>query len=209
MRLRLRHLGHLAAALAALVGSAAPARATILREVPLDEMIVDAEAIVIGQVAQVGTQIQMRHGQAWPWTVNTVRVESWLKGSGGPTVALSERGGRFGDRIMAVAGTPQYRVGEAVVVFLWRDPEGRLRTYGMAMGKYRIEADPSGPIVSRELDAVAFARFDDTGMQVDHAHDRPMPLALLLQRIDQVLAARAATSSSPEADGTGANEAPR
>jgi hypothetical protein len=55
----------------------------------------------------------------------------------GPLV-LRELGGRAGGRAQWVFGSPDYRVGESVLVFLSRHPDGALRTTALALGKYRV-----------------------------------------------------------------------
>src|SRR5690606_28077463 len=95
-------------------------RATVLVEVPLDDMIFDAESIVLGEVTHVGVQMVVREdGRLEPWTATTIRVERWLKNGSGETVTLVERGGEWQGGGMRIDGTPEYRPGERVLVFLW------------------------------------------------------------------------------------------
>jgi len=172
-----------------LVLGASTARATVLVEVPLDDMIVDAEAIVLGEVVRVSTQMRVREdGRLEPWTATTLRVESWLKNGAGDEVTLYERGGVWQGGGMRIAGTPEYRVGERVVVFLWRDPLGRLRTYGMVQGRFVVRAGVDMPTtVERDLHDVGFAQWGNGQMTVTHLDDVPITLAQLKVRIETVL----------------------
>ena len=54
---------------------------------------------------------------------------------------LREPGGRLRDRSEWIFGSPEYRVGEQVLVFLAQNADGTLRTTGMSMGKFSLEAD--------------------------------------------------------------------
>lgn len=174
------------------LGAGSTARATVLVEVPLDDMIVDADAIVLGQVERVGTQMRVREdGTLEPWTVTTLRVESWLAGrpaGAADRVGIHERGGEWQGGGMRIAGTPDYRVGERVVVFLWRDPLGRLRTYGMVQGRYVVRAGVDVPTtVERDLHEVGFAQWSNGTMAVTHLDDVPITLDQLVGRIRDVL----------------------
>lgn len=166
------------------------ARATVLVEVPLDDMIFDAEAIVLGEVVDVGVQMVVREdGRLEPWTVTTIRVEHWLKNGAGSTVTLHERGGEWQGGGMRIDGMPEYRVGERVLVFLWRDPLGRLRTYGMVQGKFVVRAGVPGvpTTVERDVEAVGFAQWSGGQMTVTHLPRTVMPLDAMVARIRHVL----------------------
>jgi hypothetical protein len=65
----------------------------------------------------------------------------------GPVV-LREPGGRIGGLSEWIFGSPEYRVGEAVLVFLSQNADGTLRTTGMSMGKFTVEADRSGVLTA-------------------------------------------------------------
>lgn len=56
-------------------------------------------------------------------------------------LVLRELGGRVGDTDMVVYGSPEFSVGERVVVFLEQADDGTFRTYQHAMGKFRVEPD--------------------------------------------------------------------
>jgi hypothetical protein len=63
----------------------------------------------------------------------------------GPLV-LREPGGRLRERTEWVYGSPEYRVGETVLVFLSQHGDGTLRTTSMSMGKFTIESDDRGTL---------------------------------------------------------------
>lgn len=171
------------------------AHATVLVEVPIDDMAYVADAIVLGRVDRVDARLELSGVTPMPWTVSTIRVERWIHGTGGAEMAIEELGGDWQGTEVKVAGTPEYRAGERVLVFLRRDEQGRYRTYGMAQGKFTIRASVDGPTMAvRDLGDIAFATWANGAMHVDH-HDehgdaRAMSFAELVSRIEHVLSVR-------------------
>lgn len=143
------------------------ADATVMVEVPLDEMARDADAIVFGTVTRSGARLELGSDGSQPWTVTEIRVREWIKGGSGERVLVHEIGGEVQDRGMWIEGTPRYRPGEEVVVFLRRDTihPDRFRTFGMVQGKFVVQRGVPGVPSSlwRDLDGVAFARWAANG----------------------------------------------
>lgn len=154
------------------------ARATVMVEVPLETMIREADAIVVGVVEQVGARLVMRQDGAEPHTITTLRVREWVKGSGGALVRIDELGGTVAQRSTRIAGTPEYTPGEEVVVFLRRTPEGALRTFAMVQGRFGIRRGVPGAddVVVRDTSAVGFASWASGPMAIDHGGVRAMRL---------------------------------
>lgn len=174
------------------LGIAQRTQATVMVEIPLEDMVMDADAIVLAHVDRVGVQVALRGRAMEPWTVNSLRVDRWLKSGGSGHVLVYERGGRWEGGGMAIAGTPEYLEGEQVVVFLRIDDEGRYRTYGMVQGRFVVQQGVPGQaaIVRRDLGGVGFASWArDGGMQVEHRGATVASLDALLGRIAQVLEA--------------------
>jgi len=182
------------AALLSLLSLLAPAgaAATVLVEVPVDDMAYVADAIVIGRVSHVGTRLELSGPEPMPFTVSTLTIERWVLGSGASDeVAIEEVGGHWQGLEVRVAGTPTYRAGERVLVFLRKDDQGRYRTYGMAQGKFTLQAAVDGPTIAhRDLGEVSFARWANGQMEVDHGDVSAMPFYELIGRIEQVLQVR-------------------
>src|SRR5262249_38924313 len=65
----------------------------------------------------------------------------------GPVV-LRETGGRVRGHSEWIFGSPEYNVGEEVLVFLTQNADGTLRTTGLSMGKFTIEADSKGVLTA-------------------------------------------------------------
>jgi hypothetical protein len=176
------------------LGLSTPAQATVMVEVPIDDMAYVADAIVLGRVDRVSVRLELSGSEPMPWTVSTIRVERWLHGSGGAEVKIEELGGDFQGTEVRVAGTPEYQAGERVLVFLRRDDAGRYRTYGMAQGKFAVRASVDGPTLAmRDLGDIAFAHWSGGAMQVDgHGSHDPQTMSFdeLVARIENVLAVR-------------------
>jgi len=177
----------------AALGGSQPARATVLLEVPLDEMIKDSDAIVLGEVSWVDTRMVLGGERLELWTLSSIRVRRWLKAGAGPEqVTLHERGGHFRGQGMRIAGTPTYRVGESVLVFLKRDAAGRFRTYGLSQGRFlvRPSAAPGLPTVVRDFRGASLAQWVHGQLRMEEAPPQVVRLDEILTRVEQVLEVR-------------------
>jgi hypothetical protein len=179
MRSRKLHFG--VATLLAL-SLASTAYATVMVEVPLDDLVRSADTIVHGRVVSSRVRVAMQPGGTLePQTVTTIRVLEWIAGEGGETVTLRELGGTWQGGTVRYEGTPEYRAGEEVIVFLARRPEEPhdLRTLGMVQGKFVVRHGVPGvpDSVSRELDGISFARWAD-GRQTISAPGRELAMEL-------------------------------
>lgn len=170
---------------------ASDASATVMVEVPLEQLVQRADAIVHGTVTRTGTRLEMRESGLEPQTLVTLRVHSWIAGEGGATVTLRELGGTWQGGGLRFEGTPQYTVGEEVVVFLERRAEAPhdLRTLEMVQGKFSVRHGVPGvpSIVRRDLDGIAFARWADGRQTVQAPGEDPaMQLDAFLDFVRQV-----------------------
>ncbi len=151
--------------LALVLAPALPAAATTFVRMDVPELARRSDAAVIGVVRAM-------HAQAAPGGAISTRVilvpEHIVHGTLPPgELALEEPGGRLGGVVEHVFGAPEYRVGERVLVFVRRTPRGTLRTTGMAMGRYALDAGAE-PLARRDAgDAVV----------LDPTTGRPRPLA--------------------------------
>jgi len=182
---------------ALLLSVPASASATVMVEVPIEDMARDADAIVLGQVVRSEVRLVIEPGRgALPHTFTTLRVERWVAGSGGATVMIDELGGEIQGEGLAIAGTPTYAVGEEVVVFLER-ADGRLRTYAMAQGRFEVRRGIGGvpDMLVRDLSDVAFVRWGQGQMTVGHGADAPVALETFVEYV-----ARIAGGFGPSAD---------
>lgn len=144
---------------------ASPASATVMVELPLEELIQRADVIVHARVIDSRVRLEMRENALEPQTLTTLEVIEWIAGPGGQTVQLRELGGVWQGGGVRYEGTPEYAVGDEVVVFLERRPEAPhdLRTLALAQGKFTVRHGVPGvpSSVSRDLSGIAFARWAD------------------------------------------------
>ncbi|MBX3270022.1 MAG: hypothetical protein KF729_07155 [Sandaracinaceae bacterium] len=171
---RTLELGLAGAALVTLV--TASASATVMIEYALEELVGGADAVVHATVVQSRVRMVLDgEGGMAPETLTTLRVHEWIAGPGGATVELRELGGVYPGGGLRYDGTPEYAVGEEVVVFLERRHEAPhdLRTLGMAQGKFIVRQGLGGvpSTVRRDLTGIAFARWRDGVQTVVHPCD--------------------------------------
>jgi len=169
----------LAAAVTCLLASTfATAHATVMVEIPLEDLVRGADAIVHGTVVRTDGRLVMRGHSAEPHAVTTLRVIDWIHGGNGETeVTIEERGGEWQGGGMRIDGTPTYLPREEVIVFLERSEivGGNYRTYQMVQGKFAVlRGAPGVPhSVRRDLSAVALARWVDGQMTLQPGQSEP------------------------------------
>ncbi|MEM9187837.1 MAG: hypothetical protein AAGF12_01575 [Myxococcota bacterium] len=154
------------------------ANATVMEEASLEELILEADAIVEGRVEQNRVQMHLEGGAFVPHTLTTVKVSRWFKGNRvEDRLTIHEIGGVHQTGGMWIDGTPRYAVGEEVVVFLRRDPAypNDYRTHGMVQGKFVLTRGLPGvpDVVHRDTESIAFARWTENGMTLEHGYQEP------------------------------------
>ncbi|MFY9609109.1 MAG: putative Ig domain-containing protein [Blastocatellia bacterium] len=153
MRNACNRVGVLVLALVSIILSCAgSARSTTFTVPSDDELIIGARAIVRGKVLSLSCQLDPEQDRIF--TYITLRVLEVLKGQiVERKIVLKEEGGRLGMRGSIVFGTPQFSLGEEVLLYLdtWRD--GSLRVHQMLLGKFVVLTDPNlgKKVVIREL----------------------------------------------------------
>lgn len=148
------------AVLTLLVG--ASALATVSTELSLEQLVRQADLVVLGVVTETSTQMVRNQGRIEPNTVVVLDVRRSLKGGKLARVTLHERGGTFKGRTMEVVGTPHYHVGDEVVVFVERrnGPSTFFRTLGMSQGKFDVRRGVPGVPSTVVRDAAGLALVD-------------------------------------------------
>jgi hypothetical protein len=118
---------------------AAPAFATTVVKLDLEQLVQRADLIVQGQVQSVYTQWdEERH---LVFTYISIRVDDPLKGERRRSVLIRQVGGTAGTIQMSVAGVPQFKSGEMALVFLKRQDDSTFQVVGMNQGLYEIVDD--------------------------------------------------------------------
>ncbi|HWO93626.1 MAG TPA: matrixin family metalloprotease, partial [Dehalococcoidia bacterium] len=126
-----------------------PTVAAVSTPLSLDELARGSAGVIVGDVQQV-TGVETRERDIV--TLVKVRVVDVLRGQvTRPLITLKEDGGKVGARIKVVYGSPRFRVGERVVLFLERRPDGTLRTRDLALGKFSLVGDGEDAQAIRDL----------------------------------------------------------
>ncbi len=142
-------MNRLRTALLAVTIAAAPATATTIVPMDLEDLAASAELVVTGEVedivhaeladGRIVTRVSIAVGEAW-------------KGDPPQPLVLVERGGIVGEVGEMIYGAPSYQRGEPVVVFASRTALG-WQTNHMLQGKFRIVQSAGGePSATRQVD---------------------------------------------------------
>jgi hypothetical protein len=170
---------------------AGTAYATVMVEVPLEDMVRDADLIVRGTVERTGVRFAIVNGHPEPHTITELRVTDVIHGTPeGEIVTIEEIGGVTGQAGLVIAGTPQYHRGEDCIVFLHHVPGQRgYRTLQMAQGHFEvIHGVPGVPdVVQRDTSAIGFASWANGQMTIEHGGVRAMELEVFVSYLEGIL----------------------
>ncbi len=111
-----------------------PARATILQQLTLDEMVQKSTSIVRARVT--GSSEVVRSGDVF--TLYRFQMLETLK-SGPAILEVAVPGGIAGGMRQVVAGAPTLRAGREYVLFLWTSHSGLTQLMGMSQGLFTVE----------------------------------------------------------------------
>ncbi len=128
---------------AVLLPASRPAEATVVVELPERELTASAAAIVVGRVKAIASDWDASRTQIF--TDVTVALDEVVHGQLPPAgdITIRQLGGRVGDTESRVLGSPQFTVGERVLLFLRPNPDGTLRVAHLYLGKYSVTTDPA------------------------------------------------------------------
>jgi hypothetical protein len=118
---------------------AAPAFATTVVKMDLEQLVQQADLIVQGQVQSAYSRWDEERRLIF--TYISIRVDDPLKGERRRSVLIRQIGGTVGGIQMHVAGVPQFKSGETAIVFLKRQDDGAFQVVGMNQGVYEIVGD--------------------------------------------------------------------
>jgi len=117
-----------------------PARATVIMPLTDGELVQRAQSIASGRVVSIRSAPVPGGGGVE--TFVRVAVGEWLRGRLDESeIVLRMPGGRFGDRFAWVEGSPDFSLGEDVLLLLAGGANGELRTVGMYQGKLTLSWD--------------------------------------------------------------------
>lgn len=134
MSRRLRGLV-LVAALAAM--QSMPFMATTVKRMDLPELVAASDSIIQGRVDSV----EARWEDNLAYTYVSVSVVDPLKGERRRSVLIRQVGGKIGALSVTVSGSPAFRNGDQVIVFLKGQTGATFHVVGLNQGKYEIVED--------------------------------------------------------------------
>jgi len=129
------------------------AEATQVQPLTLPELVQRSTTIVHGTVQE--THTAWEEGRARLYTYVTVSPLEIVKGGppAGRTITFRQLGGRDGDRVVYVAGTPRFSPRQEVLLFLTgNDGAGYPQVMGIFQGAFRSVSGPGG---IRRVDAIS------------------------------------------------------
>ncbi len=184
-----------------LLSVAPPATATVVAGLDREALVRDAEAIVAGVVTAVESEPGPPEG---PAILTRIEIDVWQTYKappGGETARLTLRqtGGTLHGRTLHIHGQARFTVGEAVLVFAERLPDGRLMPFGMAQGKFTLVERDGRTVAVRDLRDLAFARRGAGGSLVVRADDPPVPVVFDLGELEALIARHATPELAPPA----------
>jgi hypothetical protein len=114
----------------------APAFATTVPRLNLDQLVQRADLIVQGHVESVYSQWDEERRLVF--TYISIRVDESFKGERRRSVLIRQVGGTVGTIQMSIAGVPQFKSGEMAIVFLKHLDDSAFQVVGMSQGLYKI-----------------------------------------------------------------------
>jgi matrixin/thrombospondin type 3 repeat protein len=145
-----------------------------------------ADAIVVGTIARLET-VADRAGAIS--TLVTVDVEHVYKGHVAGALTLKQPGGRIGDRMLWIAGSPRFTQGQRQLLFVSAHRDGTARTTAFGLGQFSLTRHPHTGATMAER------TIDDLVLGVRPV--RRVPLARLLRTLRRAVAEDAGRATAP------------
>lgn len=140
-----------------------PAHGSIVQGLDLEELVSNADRIVLGRVV-LSESFPRPNGQIATW--HRIEVKRELRGHAPDEteVIVETLGGQLGDLGMRVEGEPSFEVGERVIVFI-RDggPYTAFRPVGMGQGVMRVRKEQGVDTVTQNRDGLLLMRRGSKG----------------------------------------------
>jgi hypothetical protein len=163
-------------------------RGTTFVMMPVEDLARSSAVIALGEVQSISSQ------SGSPGAIETlvsVAVEERIKGKPATVLTMAIPGGAAGAVRRVVFGTPQFFLGERVIVFLRQRRDGLFVPNGMAMGKFTVVHRSGGDVARRQLAAgsTAVLAYDkERGELLQAAGSDERPLADFLYHLRQIVA---------------------
>lgn len=191
--LRFRLLPAIIGPVLALLLAVSPVYASIVQGLDLEELVANADRIVLGRVL-LSESFPRPDGQIATWHRIAVKRELRGHAPAEAEVIVETLGGQLGDLGMRVEGEPSFEVGERVIVFI-RDggPYTAFRPVGMGQGVMRVRREQGVDTVTQNRDGLLLMRRGAKGglEPSPGALPRKEPLETLLLTLEDLVARNA------------------
>jgi hypothetical protein len=176
----------------------APARATVVVPVDLAELATSAAAIARGHIVRIDAR---QTGSLRVERLITFEPSEYLKGNLGAVVQFRLPGGTFGRYRTISVGSPEFKEGDEVVLFLGVADGGQPVILGFHQGVYRIVSDASTgermvtPPLLQDISSSAAGQPPVPIVRGDSSR-RPLPWTQFQARVSAALAAPGAAAAA-------------
>jgi hypothetical protein len=130
-----------------LTAAAAPAEASQLRWLGIDELAAHADLAARGRVLSEN----VRRGARGPETVSTVAIDECLSGSCPRTLTVVRRGGEIDGEGLWIESEAALSVGDEVVLFARQRSAGQVSVVGGVQGAFRVHTVGTAVVLERNL----------------------------------------------------------
>jgi len=139
--------------------------ASTVRAMNLEQMTDRADMIFTGRV--VGKRAEWNAERTRIYTYVTFEVETYLKGGSNARVATVRLlGGQVGRYLAHLPGTPQFGIGEDVLLFCAGDQARLPSVLGLSLGKFTITSNADGErILKRDISTLMLANYNTKSRQ--------------------------------------------
>ncbi len=160
-----------AVALAATLVLAGTAEATLVRAVPFDTKVGEAESIILGKC--IRTRSQWDDAHRWILTYSTFSVEQTLKGNPPPEITMVTPGGQVGSIHQDSIGITPFNEGDERVIFVKSTRLGPTVLY-FDQGAYAVETDDHGEKIVMPVNTAEVRIDTQRGKAVEPEQARPL-----------------------------------
>jgi hypothetical protein len=164
-----------------LLGALATLPGSTLRQLSLDDMILQSTMIVRGNVQPTNT---MFHG-SMIFSHYVIQVKETYKGPAGNQIDIGVPGGILNGAVQRFAGAPALSASQDYVLFLWTSKSGLTQVIGLSQGLFSVIAPSGSPLMV--VRAAATERMLNAAGQPIADNDIQMPLSDLKTHIQSVL----------------------
>ncbi len=155
------------------------ARGTTLVRLRFQDLVSNSSAIA--RVRCVGADVRLERNEIWTDTVFHL-VES-EKGALPFSIIVRQPGGKFQNLQSHVEGSPEFRPGEEVYLFLAGSPGHYFHLVGWSQGTFRIHRDPRTGLETVTQDSAETPVYDAVNQSFTKAGYKEVRLDVFLQRL--------------------------